>query len=429
MSFAEQRLFRTNGQWKRQRIKHHVKGFFGGGTPSTENREFWTNGTIPWVSSKDMKVSRLRETQDYITEAAVACSATNLVEPGSVLMVVRSGILKHSIPVAINDVQVALNQDIKAFVLRETLDPEFFFYWVTGQQRELLLEWGQLGATVDSLNIEILRNTVIPLPSLGGQRAIVAFLDRQTGRIGGLIKNKTRFIALLKEKRAAVITHAVTKGIDPDALMKDSGVDWLGRVPAHWEVVPPTALFTESKERAREGDQMLSATQKYGVIPLAEYEALEQRQVTMAVVNLNMRKHVEVGDFVISMRSMDGGLERARAVGSVRSSYSVLKPGPDVEGRFYGALMKSSLYIQALRLTSNFIRDGQDLNFGHVRKVKLPKPDIREQAAIADHIKAETARIDGLISLTERSIELLREKRAALITAAVTGKIDVRTAA
>ncbi len=269
----------------------------------------------------------------------------------------------------------------------------------------------------------------LPVPPLEQQLVINDFLDRETDQINGLVEKKTQFIALLKEKRAALIAHAVTKGIDPHVPMRDSGVDWLGRVPAHWEVVPPTALFTESKERAREGDQMLSATQKYGVIPLAEFEALEQRQVTMAVVNLDMRKHVELGDFVISMRSMDGGLERARAVGSVRSSYAVLKPGPDVEGRFYGALMKSSLYIQALRLTSNFIRDGQDLNFSHVRKVKLPKPDLHEQAAIADHIEAETARIDGLISLTERSIDLLREKRSALITAAVTGKIDVRRAA
>ena len=285
------------------------------------------------------------------------------------------------------------------------------------------------GGMRQSLGFEDLRRMSVVAPNFDEQAAIVAFLDSETGLIDGLIEKKTRFIALLKEKRAAVITHAVTKGIDPDAPMKDSGVDWLGRVPAHWDVVPPTALFTESKERAREGDQMLSATQKYGVIPLAEYEALEQRQVTMAVVNLDMRKHVELGDFVISMRSMDGGLERARAVGSVRSSYAVLKPGPDVEGLFYGALMKSSLYIQALRLTSNFIRDGQDLNFSHVRKVKLPKPDLHEQAAIADHIEAETARIDGLISLTERSIDLLREKRSALITAAVTGKIDVRRAA
>lgn len=287
-----------------------------------------------------------------------------------------------------------------------------------------------LGAGVrQTITFKDIGQCVWPLPPMEEQTAIAYLLDREIIRIDGLIKKKARFIALLKEKRAAVITHAVTKGIDPDAPMKDSGQDWLGRVPAHWEVVPATALFTVSGERAREGDQMLSATQKYGVIPLAEYEALEQRQVTMAVVNLNMRKHVELGDFVISMRSMDGGLERARAVGSVRSSYSVLKPGPDVEGRFYGALMKSSLYIQALRLTSNFIRDGQDLNFIHVRKVKLPKPDLREQAAIADHIEAETARIDGLVALTERSIGLLREKRAALITAAVTGKIDVRATA
>lgn len=309
------------------------------------------------------------------------------------------------------------------------VDPAFLFYAVHSQPFIEEVVARSTGISYPAINPSTLGDIKLPVPSERDQVAIARFLDRETARIDGLIEKKTRFIALLKEKRTAVITHAVTKGIDPDAPMKDSGVDWLGCVPAHWEVVPPTALFTESKERAREGDQMLSATQKYGVIRLAEYEALEQRQVTMAVVNLNMRKHVEVGDFVISMRSMDGGLELARAVGSVRSSYSVLKPGPDVEGRFYGALMKSSLFIQALRLTSNFIRDGQDLNFGHVRKVKLPKPDLREQAAIADYIEAETARIDGLITLTERSIDLLREKRAALITAAVTGKIDVRAAA
>lgn len=306
-----------------------------------------------------------------------------------------------------------------------SLNRDFLHYALQSR----VLNFRGYGVSIESLNYEMWGNLDIWVTEKDHQAAIVDFLDRETGLIDGLIGKKTRFIGLLKEKRAAVITNAVIKGINPAAPMEDSEQDWLGRVPAHWDVVPPTALFTESKERAREGDQMLSATQKYGVIPLAEYEALEQRQVTMAVVNLDMRKHVELGDFVISMRSMDGGLERARAVGSVRSSYSVLKPGPDVEGRFYGALMKSSLYIQALRLTSNFIRDGQDLNFGHVRKVKLPKPDLHEQAAIADHIEAETARIDGLITLTERSIDLLREKRAALNTAAVTGKIDVRAAA
>jgi type I restriction enzyme S subunit len=210
--------------------------------------------------------------------------------------------------------------------------------------------------------------------------------------------------------------------------MKDSNVEWLGDVPAHWNVVPPGVLFTDSKERAHPGDEMLSATQKYGVIPLAEFEALEQRQVTKATTNFEMRKHVEIGDFVISMRSMDGGLERSHATGSVRSSYSVLKAQSDVHGPYFGLLMKCSLFIQALRLTSNFIRDGQDLSFTHVKRVKLPLPDLEEQMKIAEHVDRATARIDTLIAKTERSIELLREHRTALITAAVTGKIDLRPA-
>ena len=395
-----------------------------------------------WIESKDISDNGIRylttgnvglgefkeQGSGYITEDTFTKLRCTEVLPGDIL------VSRLNVPIGraclVPDLGERMVTSVDNVIIRpcDEFNRKFLVYLFSTKHHIEMMNNLARGTTMLRVSRSALGRVRVQVPHYDEQTEIARFLDRETGLIDGLIEKKTRFIALLKEKRAAVITHAVTKGIDPDAPMKDSGVDWLGHVPAHWDVVPPTALFTESKERAREGDQMLSATQKYGVIPLAEYEALEQRQVTMAVVNLNMRKHVEVGDFVISMRSMDGGLERARAVGSVRSSYSVLKPGPDVEGRFYGALMKSSLYIQALRLTSNFIRDGQDLNFGHVRKVKLPKPDLREQAAIADHIEAETARIDGLIALTERSIDLLREKRAALITAAVTGKIDVRGA-
>lgn len=313
---------------------------------------------------------------------------------------------------------------------QEKISPQFLMYLLSSDRfkTEGIISMTGSGG-LKRVSAEAVLNHRIVVDDVLEQSAIADYLDRETGRIDGLIEKKTRFIALLKEKRAAVIDHAVTKGIDRNVEMKPSGLDWLGDIPAHWDTVPPTVLFKESKERAHEGDQLMSATQKYGVIPLAEFEALEQRQVTMAVANLDKRKHVEVGDFVISMRSMDGGLERARAVGSVRSSYSVLKCGPEVEGRFFGYLLKSSLYIQALRLTTSFIRDGQDMNFSHFRKVRLPRIPMAEQTSIADHIERETTRIDGLLEKTERSIALLKEKRAALITAAVTGKIDVRAAA
>jgi len=304
--------------------------------------------------------------------------------------------------------------------------PRFLLYLLAAQYISgFSFQFVKQNTGIQNLDDAALLRSNVWVPDHDMQQAITDFLDRETSYIDHLIEKKALFNTLLKEKRAAIIDRAVTQGIDPDVPLKDSGLDWIAKIPIHWQIVPPTVLFTESKERAREGDQLLSATQRYGVIPLAEFEELEQRQVTLAVSNLEKRKHVEIGDFVISMRSMDGGLERARAIGSVRSSYSVLKPGPNVVGRFYGALLKSSLYIQALRLTSNFIRDGQDMNLSHFRQVWLPKLDVSEQMAIANHIEGETSRIDSLITLTGRSIDRLREYRASLITAAVTGQIDV----
>lgn len=312
--------------------------------------------------------------------------------------------------------------------VRPHSSPRYFEYLMRSYDTTKVF-YGIGGGIRQSMKFADLKRLPVVVPPAAEMDEIADYLDRTTVRIDALVAKKSRFIQLLREKRQAVITHAVTKGLDADVPMRDSGVEWLGEVPAHWEIVPPGVLFADSKERAHSGDQMLSATQKYGVIPLTEFEAIEQRQVTKASTNFEMRKHVEVGDFVISMRSMDGGLERSHAVGSVRSSYSVLKAGPQVNGRYFGALMKCSLYIQALRLTSNFIRDGQDLSFNHVKKVKLPLPDLKEQAVIAGYLDHATTRIDALIAKTERSIELLREHRTTLITAAVTGKIDLRNAA
>lgn len=285
------------------------------------------------------------------------------------------------------------------------------------------------GATRDRLNLTLASARQVPLPPLAEQSIVAAALGREAARIDALIAKKTRFIDLLKEKREALITHAVTKGLNPNVTMKDSGAAWIGEVPEHWEVLPSTWLFVESNERARVDDEHLSATQKYGVIPLAEYERLEARQVTHAVKNLEQRKHVEIGNFVISMRSFEGGIERVRARGCVRSSYVVLLPETTADIGFYAYLFKSSTYIQGLQATSSFIRDGQDLSYANFRQVKLPAPGFDEQRTIAAHLDQRTTRIDALVSTTERSVSLLKERRSALVTAAVTGQIDLRESA
>ncbi|TRO18057.1 restriction endonuclease subunit S [Ectopseudomonas mendocina] len=189
-------------------------------------------------------------------------------------------------------------------------------------------------------------------------------------------------------------------------------------------MIPSKRLFPESKERAPESDVQLSATQEYGVIEQAEFMRLAGRRVVQLNQNLDLRKRVEIDDFVISMRSFQGGLERAWAAGGIRSSYVVLRPNSGLDLGYYQRLFKSVDYIQALQSTSNFIRDGQDMNYQNFVLIDLPLPPVPEQTQIARFLDHETARIDALIEEQQRLIELLKEKRQAVISHAVTKGLD-----
>lgn len=270
---------------------------------------------------------------------------------------------------------------------------------------------------------------LLPAPPRSEQEAIVDYLDRATTRIDTLVAKKAHFIELLYEKRQALITHAVTKGLDTNVPMKDSGVEWLGKVPAHWSVIQSRRLFSERNEKAREGDIQLTVSQKYGLIPQAEFMEREGRRVVVVQKGQDILKRVYVGDFVISMRSFQGGLEFSEYHGSVSSAYVPLTPIKFVVARYFRWLFKSSTYIQALQSTSDLVRDGQALRFENFAKVPLPIIPEGEQIAVADFLDRVTKRIDGLIAKTERSIQLLREHRTALVTAAVTGKLDLQKAA
>jgi type I restriction enzyme S subunit len=201
---------------------------------------------------------------------------------------------------------------------------------------------------------------------------------------------------------------------------KDSGVEWLGDVPEHWEVVQSRRLFLQRKERARPDDEQLTASQKHGVIFQKEYMELENQRVVQVITGLEILKHVEPNDFVISMRSFQGGLEWCKYVGSVSSAYIGLIPIKWIIPDFFAYLFKCSPYIQALQSTSNLVRDGQALRFENFSQVNLLKIPNHEQQKIAQFLDHETAKIDTLIEKQQRLIELLKEKRQAVISHAVT---------
>ncbi len=201
---------------------------------------------------------------------------------------------------------------------------------------------------------------------------------------------------------------------------KPSGVEWLGDVPKHWSVIPSKFYFIERKEKAENKDKQLTASQKYGIVFQEDFMA-ENGRVMVVMKNPEILKKVRPNDFVISMRSFQGGLELSYLEGSISSAYVMLKPNLHVvDIEYFKYLFKTPRYIQSLQSTSNLIRDGQALRFNNFSQVKLVLPPKSDQHKIVSFLDTETARIDNLIAKQEKLIELLEEQRKSIISHAVT---------
>lgn len=205
---------------------------------------------------------------------------------------------------------------------------------------------------------------------------------------------------------------------------KDSGAEWLGNIPKHWSVEYSKWLFAERNNKASVGDEMLTASQKYGVIPQKMFMELEQQKVVQVQLGHEILKRAEVNDFVISMRSFQGGIEYCGYKGAVSSAYVPLKPRQDLSISYYKYLFKSIPYIQALQTTTNLVRDGQALRFANFIQVRIPLLPYSEAEKIGQFLDHETAKIDHLIEKQKQLIELLKEKRQAVISHAVTKGLD-----
>lgn len=411
--------------WTRKKLKY-LADFVGGGTPDKSKPEFW-NGEIPWVSPKDMKTDEIRDTEDHITTQGLDSSATNLVEPGAALVVVRSGILRHSIPVAVNRVPVALNQDMRAILPHESLDVGFLACLIRGFQTELLRQWSKEGATVESIEYDLMASTEIPLPPLDVQTGIVAYLDRETADIDALIAAKQRLLDLLAEKRRAIVAEAVMRGLDPAAPMRPSGIDWLGDIPAHWEIERSRWLFTERDQRSETGEEeMLTVSHLTGVTPRSEKDVNMFEAESTAGYKLCF-----AGDLAINtLWAWMGAMGTARVDGIVSPAYNVYTPGPRLLPDYVDALVRIPVFAQEVTRYSKGVWSSRLRLYPEgFFETWWTVPPLDEQREIVRHIAAETAKIDRLRAATEHSITLLKERRGALIAAAVTGQIDIPEAA
>lgn len=417
--------------WELRKLKHMAR-FSGGGTPTRDNPEFW-NGDIPWVSPKDMKSEFIMGAEECITAAGLAGSSSSMVPAERVLMVVRSGILKHTIPVAINQVPVALNQDMKAIWLdSDYLSERFFLRWVQGLNDDLLKVWLKQGATVESIEQEYLADTLMPVPPVREREHIVRHLDRETARIDALVAKKTRLIELLREKRQALITHAVTKGLDPNVKMKDSGVEWLGEVPEHWELKPLKYIGSSIIGLTYSPDDVVGEGE--GVLVLRASNI--QRGQLVLGDNVYVRAAIppalvtREGDILICSRNGSRALIGKNAlIGKEAAGHSFgafTTVFRSASNQFVYYVLNSALFkFQSGRFLTTTINQ---LTTETLNSFEIPLPPPIEQIEIAKWLDVNLETLDAVVARTERSIGLLKERRSALITAAVTGQIDLREA-
>lgn len=283
-----------------------------------------------------------------------------------------------------------------------------------------------LGSGVrQSMNFKDLKWLPIFLPSQKQRAIILAYIDKKIIQIDNIIAGKEKLIELLKEKRQAIISEAVTRGLDSSVPMKDSGVDWIGQIPEHWEMSQSRWLFSLRKDRAFPDDEQLTASQQLGIVYQKDY--MEQgSRVVQVITGEDILKHVEPNDFVISMRSFQGGIEWSGLRGKISSAYVMLIPDKRlVYSPFFKWLLKSDKYIRALQSTSNLVRDGQALRYSNFKQVDLPIISLDEQEKISNYLDIKTSQIDGLIQDISSQIVLLKEYRQSIISEAVTGKFKV----
>ncbi len=286
------------------------------------------------------------------------------------------------------------------------------------------------GTTFLELSGDELRTFKLGVPPKTEQQTIAAFLDRETARIDSLIAKKTRFIELLVKKRQALITHAVTKGLNPKAKMKDSGVEWIGDVPAHWQIRRVATLF---REAIRPGDPdlpILSISIHDGITDDELAPEDRDRRVSQ-IEDRTKYKRVAPGDLAYNMmRAWQGAFGAVTVDGLVSPAYVVAEPADDFRTAYIEHLLRTSSAIEEMRRYSRGIADFRmRLYWDYFRDLKVCLPPEDEQNAILDLISAETRRIDLLTVKTQYSIDLLKERRSAFITAAVTGQIDLREVA
>ena len=314
---------------------------------------------------------------------------------------------------------VAYDAIIRLLSLRPKvkLVPQFYAFFI-----DTVIPFTSDSAAIGQLSAVQLKPKYVTLPPLIEQEKIVDYLEGKTSKIDAYVAEKEKEIQLLQELKQKTIADAITKGLNPDVKMKESRTIFFGQIPEHWEERKMKYCFIERSEKNHPEEPVLCATQSQGVIP----QSLYQNRVVVVNKGFEGLKFVKVGDFVISLRSFEGGIEYAYYQGIISAAYTILTPIENEYAGYFKLLFKCHPFIQVLQTCVTGIREGQNINYQMFGRKHIPLPPLDEQRAIVAYIDEKCKKIDTLVSELQAEIDNMKEYKQRLVADCVTGQVNVQ---
>ncbi len=408
-----------------------------GGTPDKKRRDYWDGGTIPWLASGEVNKKRIEAADAYITEAGLKGSSARWLPAGSVVMAL-AGQGKTKATVATLEVPATCNQSLAALIpRRDSLEYRFLFYYLDSQYRNIR---GLVGDQRDGLSLTHIAGIWMPLPPLPTQKAIANFLDRKTAAIDALIEKKEKLLELLAEKRSALINEAVTKGLDPNVPMKNSGIPWIGEIPEQWEVKRLKSCLAQRNDAIRVGPfgSSLRSSDMLGThTKVFNQRTVLDRDFTSGENFVSESKSHELssfltepGDILLTTRGTIGRVAlvpQGTPPGIIHPCLMAIRVDKRlVSATWVEQLLSSPLSLSQLTYLSNATTIEVIYSY-NLREIWLPIPPLPEQAEILAAIEKVRAKYELLLQNVGDSVKRLAEYRQSLITAAVTGQLEIPT--
>lgn len=387
---------------------------------------------LPVVRVADIDRQSLRVRDTAFTVRSISLSERNgrRLTPGDLLIEKSGGGDQQLVGTVVSfnhEVEAVCSNFMAALKPAASFDSRFLVYMHSFLYRMgVTFQCIKQTTGIQNIDLDDYLATHALIPPLDEQKQISIFLDRETARIDSLINAKENYLTLVSEKRRALITSAVTRGIDPTVQLKEFGISWLGPVPEHWGVTRAKNLFREIDLRSSTGEEiLLSLRMKQGLVP---HNDVSEKLIPSE--ELIGYKIAEPNQIVVNrMRAASGLIAIVPQPGIVSPDYAVFEPKDEVNPEYYTHLFTTPLLQAVFRSESKGLGTGSSgflrLYSYNFLSISMPKPPIAEQAAITAHIQTETVKLDTLKAATEHTITLLRERRAALIAAAVTGVLKI----